>query len=193
MLYRVVLKRKNLPYISHFNRALFPFWEIMQLFGGEHIKAWSHPGIDRKHTAVGISNVTRVPGMIYSSSSHLDLLTAVNSPKQSALNLKTEMIFVSACSCLCPIYRRHICYVENEYVVGADLSDQQFCCLLTCTFVFFFIAQPRFAHYHFINTMYTALQKFGIILASWSTRGNTTTQMTTVSRISHRIFSNVVW
>ena len=26
--------------------------------------------------------------------------------------------------------------------------------------------------------MYTALQKFGITLASWSTRGNTATQMT---------------
>ena len=35
---------------------------------------------------------------------------------------------------------------------------------------------------------YTALQKFGITLVSWSTRGNTPTQMTIFSRISHRIF-----
>ena len=31
--------------------------------------------------------------------------------------------------------------------------------------------------------IYTALQKFGITLASWSTRGNTATQMTISSRI----------
>ena len=35
---------------------------------------------------------------------------------------------------------------------------------------------------------YIALQKFGITLVSWSTRGNTATQMTIFSRISHRIF-----
>ena len=35
---------------------------------------------------------------------------------------------------------------------------------------------------------YTALQKFGITLVSWSTRSNTATLMTIFSRISHRIF-----
>ena len=44
-----------------------------------------------------------------------------------------------------------------------------------------------------IMAIYTALQKFGITLVIWSTRGNTATQMTIFSRISHRIFSNSVW
>ena len=35
---------------------------------------------------------------------------------------------------------------------------------------------------------YTALQKFGITLVSWSTRGNIATLMIIFSRISHRIF-----
>ena len=55
-------------------------------------------------------------------------------------------------------------------------------------------------HYHiwthfdtFGVIMYTAQQKFGITLVSWSTRGNTATQMTIYSRIWHRIFSNFVW
>ena len=34
-------------------------------------------------------------------------------------------------------------------------------------------------------TIYTALQKFGITLVGWATRGNTATQMTIFSRISH--------
>ena len=41
--------------------------------------------------------------------------------------------------------------------------------------------------------MYTALQKFGITLVSWATRGNIATQMTIFSRISHIVLQNFVW
>ena len=41
---------------------------------------------------------------------------------------------------------------------------------------------------YMLPSHYTTLQKFGIISVSWSTRGNTATQMTIFSRLPHRIF-----
>ena len=56
MLSRVVLKKENLPWGSHFNRARYPFYEeIMH-------QSWvntSMQGIDQKYIAVDISDMTR--------------------------------------------------------------------------------------------------------------------------------------
>ena len=49
---------------------------------------------------------------------------------------------------------------------------------------------PKLRTVYINDWIYTALQTFGITLVSWLTRGNTATQMTICSRISHRIFSN---
>ena len=57
----------------------------------------------------------------------------------------------------------------------------------------FSLCFKKLYHYEKVESIYTALQKFGITLVSWSTHDNTAAQMTIFSRISHRIFQNFVW
>ena len=56
---------------------------------------------------------------------------------------KTEMFFISSCSCLCPVHWDQLLSQEWQAVLQLHLSDQQFDCLYRCALYERFEVRPK--------------------------------------------------